>query len=260
MNNFFIKILFVLLISILIYIGYYAYINSTKNKVCKIDDFDIDDIVVTKRTPEYSNLINDLINDKSFIFTDDELKVLKNPQQIFKLSDQNNLSNLSKLTQANLTPDIKNISDMIYIDCKNQLDSQLSNEYFSSNIFDDDIIDVSDKQYEKIKKKLKDDISIMKPIDCNTVGVLDPNIPFNRNYLDGYYLDIYGNKIDAKLSDYIGAYRTLINQDNNIGLPVNTLIGHSNFIIPDQYNYDKHFTNAYNIDWDRIINPLGYSM
>lgn len=77
--------------------------------------------------------------------------------------------------------------------------------------------------------------------------------------MKNYYQDLYGNKIDADLQDYFVAYYTLINNDDNVGLPVNTLIGTSDFIIPDQYKYDSGFTNAYNIDWNRIINPIGYS-
>lgn len=262
MYNFFIKILFVLLICTIFYLIYKTITNLSTHSSCSLDNFDIDDLVVTKRTPEYSNLINKMIDDKSFIFTKEQVEVLKNPQQIFKLTKSDN-------SNSNSNSNISNISDMVYINCKNNLDNQLDNEYFSPNSqnniprqFDNDDIlnDVSDLQYEKIKKNLKNDISNIGDITIQSIGAIDPTIPFNKNYLNNYYLDIYGNRVNAKLSDYIAGYYTLINQNNDVGLPVKTQIGHSNFIIPDQYNYDKHFTNGYNIDWDRIINPIGYSM
>ena len=125
-----------------------------------------------------------------------------------------------------------------------------------SGDFNNNLIDVSDNEYNKIKTKLKDDVNKLIGPNCSNVGVLKNNIPFATNYLKNYYKDIYGNRIEADLSDYFTAYYTLINSDENVGFPVNTQIGHSNFIIPDQYNYDSNFTNAYNIDWDRIRKRL----
>jgi hypothetical protein len=211
------------------------------NVPCEMENFDIDDLMVIKRTPEYSKLINDLIDKKSFIFSDEQLKVLKNPQQIFKLSDGTN--------------NINNISDVVYTNCKKELNDSTFYDYDNNKI-----IDTSDDEYEKIKKTLKNDINKFIEPNCNNVGALKNNIPFAKNYLKNYYKDLYGNRVEADLADYFTAYYTLINSNENVGFPVNTQIGHSNFIIPDQYNSDGHFTNAYNIDWDRIIYPLSYSM
>lgn len=250
MESLFVKI--ILFAVIIICIAYFGYFNYRTSK-CNLDNFNIDDVVVIKRTPEYSKLIDKMIDDKSFIFTDEQINVLKNPQQIFKVNNENNA--------------ISNISENIYIKCASDLDNQiLENTNVSDNHKNYENYDninshnVGDKQYNKITKKLKDDIYLSSEPNCLNVGMMDPTIPFNKNYLNNYYLDIYGNRVNAKLSDYIAGYYTLINQDDNIGLPVITDIGHSNFIIPDQYNYDKHFTNAYNIDWNRIVNPIGYSM
>lgn len=235
--------IFILGILYLIFRLYYSEYNLSHTK-CNLENFDIDNLVVIKRTPEYSKYINKLIDEKSFIFNDQQLKVLKNPQQIF------NVSNNQK--------DITNISDIVYTNCNKEL------EFFNNgdNVYkyNNDDINVSDNEYENIKNKLKKDIEIITEPNCTNIGVLQNNIPFSKNYLKNYYKDLYGNRIEANLSDYFTAYYTLINKDNNIGLPVNTQIGHSNFLIPEQYNYDNKFTNAYNIDWSRIINPIGYSM
>src|SRR3990167_9916984 len=103
-----------------------------------------------------------------------------------------------------------------------------------------------------ITKMLKYDIKQTIKPNCFNTGVLKNDMPLIDYYLKNYYQDLYGNKVDANLSDYFSAYYTFINNDDNVGLPVNTLVGHSDFVIPDQYNYDSRFTNAYNIDWDRI--------
>ena len=258
-ENIFVKILFIIFICVVIYVIYYFFNKqySRENLKCNLNNYDIDDLVVIKRTPEYSKLIDGLIDDKSFIFSDKQLNVLKNPQQIFNISNQPN-------DQLN----ISNISDDVYINCKNQLenntfdfnDNDNNNNVNSSNGENfDNLIDVSSKEYTDIKDMLKNDIKKIIGPNCFNTGVLKKNMPLITNYLKNYYQDIYGNKIDADLSDYFTAYYTLINNDDNVGLPVNTLIGNSNFIIPDQYKYDSHFTNAYNIDWNRIINPIGYS-
>jgi hypothetical protein len=255
-ENIFVKILFIIFIGVIIYVIYYFFNEQyvRENLKCNLNEYDIDDLVIIKRTPEYSKLIDGLIDDKSFIFSDKQINVLKNPQQIFNVSNNTN-------DQLN----IKNISDNVYLNCKNQLKNNTfdisngvnSNANNTENF--DNIIDVSSKEYTDIKNMLKNDIKqLIGPNYFNT-GVLKQNMPLIKNYLKNYYQDLYGNKIDANLSDYFTAYYTLINNNDNIGLPVNTLIGNSNFIIPEQYNYDSHFTNAYNIDWNRIINPIGYS-
>lgn len=249
-ENIFVKILFIIFIGVVIYVIYNFFTEqySRENLKCNLNNYNIDDLVVIKRTPEYSKLIDGLIDEKSFIFTDKQLNVLKNPQQIFNLSQQPE----DKLN-------ISNISDDVYINCKKQLGNNTF-DFNDTNIENfDNLIDVSSKEYTDIKNMLKNDIKQLIGPNCFNTGVLKQNMPLISNYLKNYYQDIYGNKIDASLSDYFTAYYTLINNDDNVGLPVNTLIGKSNFIIPDQYNYDSHFTNAYNIDWNRIINPIGYS-
>ena len=223
-----------------------------------LENFNIDDLVIIKRTPEYSKLIDDLIDQKSFIFSDKQLEVLKNPQQIFDISKENYNNTNTANTANTANTDIKNISNTVYINCKNELDKNtfdFDNQINNSN----ELIDLSDKEYVEIKKMLKDDINQLIEPNYSNTGVLKQNMPLIKNYLKNYYQDLYGNKIDADLKDYFIAYYTLINNNDNVGLPVNTLIGTSDFIIPDQYKYDGKFTNAYNIDWDRIINPISYS-
>jgi hypothetical protein len=249
-QNIFIKILFIIFIGTIIYIIYNFFNNQYlfDNKNCDIDNFDIDDLMIIKRTPEDSKLINSLIDKKKFIFSDKELKVLKNPQQIFNISNDKQ--------------NIENISNTVYLNCKNDFDSNLNinkEDNDDDNNNDNDLINVSDKEYNNIVNMLKNDIKQFIGPNCFNTGVLKKNIPLIKNYLKNYYRDLYGNKIEADLSNYFTAYYTLINENDDIGLPVNTLIGKSNFIIPDQYNHNSHFTNAYNIDWERIINPISYS-
>lgn len=249
-EDIFVKILFIIFIGVVIYI-IYVFFNKQylkENLKCNLNDYDIDDLVIIKRTPEYSKLIDGLIDEKSFIFSDKQINVLKNPQQIFNVDVKNNI-------------DIKNISDDVYLNCKTQLKNNSFDFPHSDNNIEnfDNIIDVSNKEYMDIKNMLKNDIEQLIGPNCYNTGVLRQDIPTIKKYLNNYYQDLYGNKIVADLSDYFSAYYTMINNDDNIGLPVNTLIGNSNFLIPDQYKYDSHLTNAYNIDWNRIINPIGYS-
>ena len=90
-----------------------------------------------------------------------------------------------------------------------------------------------------------------KDLDCKDVKVLQRPL-----YLNNYYYDMYGNKIEASLKDYINDYHIRINDNNNEGQKVNIIKGKSNFIIPNQFDTLKYQTNAYNIDWNRIINPM----
>lgn len=256
MHNIIFKILlfiFILIICYLIY--YYTTNNYTNNSNQNLDNFDIDNMLVIKRTPEYSNLINKLIDDKSFIFNQEQIKILKNPQQIFNIKKNNEQQDV-----------IDNISNIIY-QSTDKLDNIPINDNTNNqniqNIQTDlknEIIDLSNKEYDKITNMLKNDIEqIIEPNTFNT-GVLKNDIGQIKNYLNNYYQDLYGNRVDASLKDYFIAYYTLMNSNDDVGFPVDTEIGKSNFLIPDQYKFNSHLTNAYNIDWNRIINPLGYSM
>ena len=273
-ENIFVKIIFFIFIGVIIYL-IYNFFNQQylqENLRCNIDNLDIDDLFIIERTPEYSKLINGLIDEKSFIFSDDKLKVLKNPQQIFDIS---NNKNNSKDNLKDNSIDISNISDIVYLGCGKQLvdntfdfNNDKNNEIKvieeNFNNIDDlsnfnDIVDVSSKEYTDIKNMLSNDIKQFIGPNCFNTGVLKQNIPLIKNYLKNYYQDLYGNKVDAELKDYFIAYYTLMNNPNDVGLPVDTLVGTSDFIIPDQYKTDSNFTNAYNIDWNRIINPISYS-
>lgn len=228
--------------------------NTNTNKCSsKLDAIDIDNMVVIKRTPEYSKLINKLIQEKKFIFDDDQLKILNNPQQIYNIDNLSASTNIDDLN-------IKNESNLFYNECSNYLDK---NTDYPNNLEDfansQDLTIYADREYNKIINEFSNEISNVIAPNCDNIGVLKNNIPFAKNYLKNYYKDIYGNQVQAELADYFAAYHTLINNDDNIGFPVQTKIGKSNFIIPDQYNYEKYLTNAYNIDWNRIINPITYS-
>jgi hypothetical protein len=93
-------------------------------------------------------------------------------------------------------------------------------------------------------------------IDENEITCKDVEILKNPKYLKNFYYDMYGNKIESNLQDYLVDYH--FNYDDKNCRSVNTIKGHSEFIIPNQYPTLKYQTNAYNIDWNRVINPLTY--
>lgn len=242
-----IKIILLIIILVLIY-NYIISIDPQVKKEsfkCDLDKLDIDDLVILNRSPEYVKYINKLIDEKSFIFTDEQLKVLKNPNQFYDVDKKSN--------------DISNISNKFYVTCKDNLDSPVGKtvEYFEdlssdSLLTSEEILELdSSKEYNNIIKKFKNNIeNTIKP-DCVNSCVFS-----NPKYLKNYYLDLYGNNVQSNLIDYFADYYTNINtEDPEKCTPVDTLIGQSNFIIPDQYNIQKYFTNAYNVDWSRIVNP-----
>ena len=225
----------IILLIILAIIFYFVNKNNSKiykeNYNCDLDNLNIDDLIVVKRTPEYSELIKNIIDEKKFLFTDEQLKVLNNSQQIFNKKNNN----------------INNISNVIYTNCKNNLDSEVNKNY------NNDLINYSDKEYNEMINEFKNDINTPIKPNCYNTSILK-----NKKYLQNYYQDLYGNKVEASLSDYFADYYTNIDNKDNTGLSVNTLPGMSNFLIPEQYFIQNKLTNAYNIDWNRIIHPYSY--
>jgi len=95
-------------------------------------------------------------------------------------------------------------------------------------------------------------------IDENKITCSDVKILQNQNYLKNFYYDMYGNVIESNLKDYFIDYMNNYDNNNNTCTGVKTIKGHSAFVIPNQYPTLKYKTNAYNVDWNRIINPLTY--
>ena len=219
---------------ILIIIGIYYYIKNydpkynIENYKCNLDDLDIDETYILERKYEYEKLIDKLIDEKKFIYSKKEQDVLKNKTQFYNIKDNN----------------IKNISNDFYISCKNELDEK--------PIFDNNDLKLeSDLQYLNIIDEFKKKIETTFPPNCLNTDVLN-----DKKYLKNYYYDLHGDKIESNLKDYFANYYTTINDDfESKCVPVKTLNGPSDFIIPDQFNIQKYLTNAYNIDWERIINP-----
>lgn len=198
-------------------------------------DLDIDKIRINRRNESYEKLINKLINEKSILFNKDQIKIMKNKNQYYS-DDYGN---------------IKNISEEIYSHCKNDFDSNLNN---NSKVTQKKY---PNTEYDYIKNMLGNNISNASSYKDNKIKVLE-----NENYLKNYYRDVFGNKIKSNLTDYYANYFVTI--DNKYGeeskeaIKVDIEPGNSSFVIPNQYYNNKHMTNAYNIDWSRIINPITY--
>ena len=253
-------------ILVVILIMLYNYSNSIdpQNDVnkegfkCDLDKQNIDDMVIINRDPTYIKYINKLIDDKSFMFNDKQINVLKNPNQFYNVDPKNS--------------DINNISYKMYQDCKGQLDSPvgLVNNYFdgvnnknmypsdnktsstNSDLSSEEQLEInSSNEYNKIIDTFQKNIKNTIRPDCvNSCVMSDPK------YLKDYYLDVYGNRVMSTLTDYFADYYTNINNDQQKeAIPVTTQKGTSQFIIPDQYSIQNYFTNAYNVDWSRVVNP-----
>lgn len=218
-----------LLLIIIVCVTIYYLIKRYGNKKENIK-INLDDLEIIKRPDNYQNLINKLIDDKKYLFTDEEIEIMKNKFQFYETKDgtKNITDEILKKFYFNKKEDILNKENF-----KNNITIQ---ENIFTNVANNDILNGLNNE---------------NTIDCDDVEVLK-----NPNYLKNYYYDMYGNRIKASLKDYINDYSIRIDNKNNEGQKVEVIEGKNNFIIPDQYHILKYQTNAYNIDWSRIINPL----
>ena len=234
------KDLIIIIIFVIVILILYKLINDgntgNNNSKCNLENFDIDDMYIIKRGKEYEKYINKLIDKKKKYFNKEELKILKNNFQFYNIKDKD---------------DIKNISNQIYGNCKNKL----KNANININDPDEDIsIDnvelLNDPSYFKTLKQINNNIDEIK-INCDNTNVLKDN-----DYLKNYYIDVDGNNIKASLKDYFADYYAEINEKKeNKCIKVNTKKIGNYMFIPNQYDTQKYLTNAYNIDYNRIINP-----
>lgn len=215
------------IIFIIIFISiFFNYNNNTKTE--KIENFNtsnnIDNLEIIERSPAYQNLIKKLLSNKKEIFTEEEMDIMKNKFQFYDTEDG-----------------IKNITSDVLKETKNNNPENLTNEIsITGNIF-------TNPAFNDILNGFQNTTEL----DCKDVKVLQRPL-----YLNNYYYDMYGNKIEASLKDYINDYHIRIDNNNNEGQKVNIIKGNNNFIIPSQFETLKYQTNAYNIDWNRIVNPM----
>ena len=266
MNIYVIIIIAILLITIYFWIDSYEKNFNILDTHCNLENFDIDNMHIIKREPSYEKLINEIIDKKAFLFSDSELKTLKNKFQIYNVKDNN----------------IQNISKIILTNCKDNfdyMDKPDNTIYTQEEIADIKYQVYNDDLYTKILNKFDKEINSSPNPTCKNLDFLsDSNKNLNSNYLnslDNYYLDVWGNSIISNTKDYMANYYTTINNDlddtNNTCVPVKTVKGNSNFILPNAYThknpfsgpiqngdywYENHSTNIWNVDNERIINPL----
>lgn len=229
---FYIIIVILALVILVLYFNEKKVNNTNKENYCNLN---IDDIKINRRGNSYTKLMEKLIKEKKDLFNDKQMKIMANRNQFYNIKNLNN---------------IKNISQKIYGKCKKDFSSAFDDEYVS-----DDIEEKSPSElYNKILKNLNDEITESSTYKGQNIHVLQ-----NDNYLRNYYIDIFGNNIQSEMSDYFANYFLTINDEYGEipkkAIKVDVKEGKSDFIIPNQYSNNKHMTNAYNVDWSRIINP-----
>jgi hypothetical protein len=265
-NLFIIPILIIILFVIFYSIQLYDYNVEQSSTVCNLENFDIDKIHIIKREPEYQRLINKLLNEKRYIFTDDELKILKNKFQIYNVTDK----------------DIQNITKIMLLNCGNKINTLNDDYKLTPQELDEVTYNVLNNiQYDAILNNLDTKEEEFYDLDCENTKFL------NCNNQKNYYYDLFGNNIISDTKQYMANYYSTINSnDDKFCVPVKTVPvkkpqayninnlpltdkpyysnefdiqplneDYTDYIIPIQYYNDIQLTNIYNIDNNRLINP-----
>jgi hypothetical protein len=267
MTNLFITIILILaVIVIFTWIQSYDYKIKQSSKTCNLENFDIDKIHIIKRDPVYQRLIDKLIDEKRYIFTDDELKILKNKFQIYNISDN----------------DIQNITKIMMSNCKEKLNTLNDNyEHTPEELEEVKYNILNNIEYNRILNNLETTEKEFYDLNCENTEFLKSNNQKN------YYYDLFGNNILSDTKQYMANYYSTINSDDDsYCVPVKTIPvkkpegynknqlpitaqpyfdnpfniqpldeDYTDYIIPIQYYNDINQTNIYNIDNSRIINP-----
>ncbi len=228
-----IEIILFLVVIIIIYTHQYNHKKPNNSEPFKNDNdndkcnLDIDNLYIYDRDKNYNKYIGKVINENNNInYSKEEIEIMKNKHQFYNLDDK------------------KNISNLVMGKCKNSYGSYDigggSYYGYNSNVsggFNSDVNevmgfgDVKGSIIEKEKEK----------------GICDYN-------LDNYYYDLKGNNIKSTLQEY---RKNINNSDECIPVtythePKKT----SDMIIPNTNNINKDLTNAYDVNWSKVLNPL----
>lgn len=225
--------------------------NSTKSISDSKCNLDIDNLYILDRNKEYSKYINKLIdNNDNINYTDDEIKIMKNKHQFYNINNNNNISNLV-LGECKNSYD----GDDINVSMKGGYDVGGGSYYgINSNVnggYNSDI-KASIKGAGTYNKGALGTIGSVGSV--GSTRLMDNDECINNGYLTDYYYDLEGNNIKSTLKEYINSY------ENNNCEPVKyNKVGNgsgSSMIIPDLYDINKNLTNAYDVNWSDVINPL----
>jgi hypothetical protein len=89
----------VIILAILLFILYKLINEGENNNIdkskCNLENFDIDDMYIIKRGREYEKYIDKLIDKNKKMFSDEDLKILKNKFQFYNIKDRENIKNIS---------------------------------------------------------------------------------------------------------------------------------------------------------------------
>jgi hypothetical protein len=243
--------------------------NEGNNDKCNLD---IDNLYIYDRDKTYNKYINKVIdNNNNINYTKEEIEIMKNKHQFYNLDDKKNISNLVLGECKNSYGygdgygdgygggyggrgdgyggdggrggDGRGDGD---VDKISTYDIGGGSYYgYNSNVtggFNSDINEM--KGYGDVKGDMIDKDS--------DKGTCDHN-------LDNYYYDLSGNNIKSTLQQY----RKDDNKSNNDGCVPITYTNEnikdtvkSSMIIPDTYNINKDLTNAYDVNWSKVLNPL----
>ena len=205
------------------------------NDKCNLD---IDNLYIYDRDKNYNKYIGKVIDENNNInYSKEEIEIMKNKHQFYNLDDK------------------KNISNLVMGKCKNSYGGGSydlgSGSYdlgggsyygYNSNVsggFNSDVDEVMG--YGDVKG------SIIENENKNEKGICDYN-------LNNYYYDLKGNNIKSTLQEY---RKNINNSDECIPITyTNDTKKNSDMIIPNTYDINKDLTNAYDVNWSKVLNPL----
>lgn len=242
-----------------------AYTMSDRNDTGGSGDsgkcnLDIDNLYILDRNKEYSKYINKLIdNNNNINYTDDEIKIMKNKHQFYNINNNDNISNLV-LGECKDSYGAEGTFGDGYGYGAEDIDVNVSmkggydvggGSYYGINS------NVSGGYNSDIKPSIKGAGTYSKGAleTIGTVGfagLIDNDECITNGYLTDYYYDLEGNNIKSTLKEYVNS------DENNICEPVkyNKDGSGSSMIIPDLYDINKNLTDAYDVNWSDVINPL----
>lgn len=219
---------------------FYMSDEKKQKKDFKVDKGNVNNVVFIKRDKDLNRLVGEKVDEKKILFRDEERNIIKDPYQAWYVEKNGDVNNISASVNVHVNGSEEE---------RNNVGNSIDYAPIKRVVVPVNNVGYRSEEYDRILSTLNNNFPVKET--CKTV-------PEHTDPLVNYYYTVFGQRLKSNLSDYMSAYKTIMENDGKFEkcIPVETMEGQNDFVLQPMYNYESNLTNGYNVAWEFIENPL----